>query len=126
MWMNQLNQNKMKDNKLIAEFMGIVYPKLDNVIVIDNVVIKENELQYHTSWDWLMPVVEKIAENHTFIMPFLNTSCKFEEGVLVFDEYVDKKLYKKRKINLIDAVYNQVVDTIKRYNDEKLRSIPSA
>ena len=51
----------MKDNKVIAEFMGIVYPKLDNVIVIDNVVTKEDELQYHSSWDWLMPVMDKIS-----------------------------------------------------------------
>ena len=51
----------MKDNELIAEFMGIVYPKLDNVIVIDNVVTKEDELQYHSSWDWLMPVMDKIS-----------------------------------------------------------------
>ena len=56
----------MKDNKLIAEFMGIVYPKLNNVIVIDNVVIKENELQYHTSWDWLMPVVSKITRDEQY------------------------------------------------------------
>jgi len=53
----------MENNKLIAEFMGIVYPKLDNVIVIDNVVIKENELQYHTSWDWLMPVANEIIKS---------------------------------------------------------------
>ena len=42
--------------------MGIVYPKLNNVIVIDNVVIKEDNLQYHLSWDWLMPVVDKIED----------------------------------------------------------------
>jgi hypothetical protein len=50
----------MKDNKLIAEFMGTVYPELDNAIVIDNLIVKEDELQYHNSWDWLMPVVDKI------------------------------------------------------------------
>jgi len=55
--------NTQENNKLIAEFMGIVYPKLDNVIVIDNVVIKENELQYHTSWDWLMPVANEIIKS---------------------------------------------------------------
>ena len=39
----------MKDNKLIAEFMGVKYPML-----------KGSDLQYHTSWDWLMPVLKKI------------------------------------------------------------------
>ena len=39
----------MNDNKLIAEFMGVKYPML-----------KGSDLQYHTSWDWLMPVLKKI------------------------------------------------------------------
>tara|TARA_R110002012_G_C11212595_1_gene561411 strand:+ start:199 stop:525 length:327 start_codon:yes stop_codon:yes gene_type:complete len=43
----------MKDNKLIAEFMGYVYE--------DDILVPE-EPQYDTSWDWLMPVVEKIEE----------------------------------------------------------------
>jgi hypothetical protein len=42
----------MKDNKLIAEFMGV--GKLHEAQ-------SSNQWnQYHTSWDWLMPVVEKI------------------------------------------------------------------
>ena len=36
----------MKDNKLIAEWMGAKW--------------NANALKYHTSWDWLMPVLEKI------------------------------------------------------------------
>jgi hypothetical protein len=43
----------MKDNKLIAEFMGFVY-------------VPEDALDYSKSWDWLMPVVQKcfeVAEN---------------------------------------------------------------
>ena len=40
------------DNKLIAEFMGV--GKLHEAQ-------SSNQWnQYHTSWDWLMPVVEKI------------------------------------------------------------------
>jgi len=40
----------MENNKLIAEFMGYVY--------VDS---PKNELPpYHLSWDWLMPVVQKI------------------------------------------------------------------
>ena len=43
----------MKDNKLIAEFMGVDYVDIDTYLE-DN-----KKLQYHTSWDWLMPVVNK-------------------------------------------------------------------
>ena len=40
----------MKDNKLIAEFMGFVY-------------VPEDALDYSKSWDWLMPVVQKCYES---------------------------------------------------------------
>ena len=48
----------IEENKLIAEFMGnrdltlyhAKWQKGDDIIY----------LKYHTSWDWLMPVVEKI------------------------------------------------------------------
>ena len=46
----------MKDNKLIAEFMGVDY------VDIDTNLENNKELQYHTSWDWLMPVVESCFE----------------------------------------------------------------
>ena len=47
----------MKDNKIIAEFMGI---KTTNGIVFQDANTKEfHTIKYHTSWDWLMPVVEK-------------------------------------------------------------------
>ena len=54
----------IKGNKLIAEFMGwekSPYPntphkmyKGDNGVHIDN-------LEYHSSWDWLMPVCIKLG-----------------------------------------------------------------
>ena len=52
----------MKDNKLIAEFMGLK-PCDDREqyqsSVHTNVVA---DLKYHTSWDWLMPVIQKILD----------------------------------------------------------------
>jgi hypothetical protein len=65
----------MKDNKLIAEFMGAEgYPKYDPIewdiyitgcldVDSDNENAQHfftpNQMKYHSSWDWLMPVVEK-------------------------------------------------------------------
>ena len=53
-------QQIMKDNKLIAEFMGVVFHDDDNQYYSSDGLYIGLNLQYHTSWDWLMPVVEKI------------------------------------------------------------------
>ncbi len=60
----------MKENKLIAEFMGLTNHHNDNLVMVRKVsqgneppineVVPIDALQYHSSWDWLMPVVEKI------------------------------------------------------------------
>ena len=44
----------MKNNKLIGDFMDIRSTGLS--------VYKESAYKYHESWDWLMPVVEKIEK----------------------------------------------------------------
>ena len=44
------------NNKLIAEFMDLRSTGLS--------IYKESDYKYHKSWDWLMPVIEKIA-THT-------------------------------------------------------------
>lgn len=56
----------MNSNKLIAEFMGMNYgDPNDNSVMIQttpqgNEVVPINSMKYHSSWDWLMPVVEEI------------------------------------------------------------------
>jgi len=58
----------MKDNKLIAEFMGMDSFK-DSLASLHQGKINVDvdvyeQAQYHTSWDWLMPVVVKCFAIH--------------------------------------------------------------
>ena len=58
----------MTDNKLIAEFMGWDIESLSTIpsnlhpsnLELDNDEVLE--YKYHTSWDWLMPVLSKILD----------------------------------------------------------------
>jgi len=58
----------MKDNKIIAEFMGL--PK-EKVGLKQEVIYGLNQddwytsdnLNYHLSWDWLMPVANEIIKS---------------------------------------------------------------
>lgn len=77
----------MKDNKLIAEFMGV------DQVDIDYAINEHGQLKYHSSWDWLMPVVEKIYS-------------------------LDADIDFFRVVNL-EATYKSVVEFIKEYNDER-------
>ena len=51
--MNQ--QEILENNKLIFDFMGCKHSVHEAVDTWEM-----DSLKYHTSWDWLMPVVEKI------------------------------------------------------------------
>ncbi len=72
----------MNDNKLIAEFMGLESFK-DSLaslhqgkINVDLDVYEQS--QYHNSWDWLMPVVQKIGDDY-YNTPFDETYSKLTE-----------------------------------------------
>ena len=56
----------MKNNKLIAEFMGYIkYSEQHHDLYCEETgeLGEFKNLQYHTSWDWLMPVIEKIEND---------------------------------------------------------------
>ena len=94
----------MEDNKLIAEFMGLsikegvcYYTDADDMFPM-GIEVEEPYLPYHTSWDWLIPVVNKIE-----------MEC---EGVPL--QLIDVSFYDE-----IHEVYWAVIEFIKTYNDEK-------
>ena len=140
-----------KGNILISEFMG--NPKtfgyytdkygyhqvVDNAYIIKGFVNSNkhestdeydlfllNELCYHSSWDWLMTVVEKIKDiadkDEDGRMEF---SIKFEldfiNGVQVWAQ--NKRLYFSTAFGegqLIEAVYGGVIEFINWYNKQNI------
>ena len=84
----------MEENKLIAEFMD--YENVYEMFPFDG------ELQYHASWDWLMPVVQKIGDE------YLNTP---------FDETYSHLTEQYENIWTIEDTYKAVVEFIKNQNN---------
>tara|TARA_R110000822_G_C15084737_1_gene470064 strand:+ start:383 stop:670 length:288 start_codon:yes stop_codon:yes gene_type:complete len=95
----------MKNNKLIAEFMGIKSYKFRGYTMFvyeENNHRADTDLQYHTSWDWLMPVVSKIARNEEY-----------------FENVLSERLFDIVPFGRIEEVYEVVVEFIKTYNNEQ-------
>ena len=91
----------MNDNKLIADFMGLGIDGEHAYIPDEGSPLEESmpvsELQYHTSWDWLMPVVIKIGQGGNIIKAM-------------------KDLRKYSSVRTIDDTYQAVVKFIKEHN----------
>jgi hypothetical protein len=80
--------NTTENNKLIAEFMGV------DQVDIDTWLETNSNLHYHTSWDWLMPVIDKCYQEHM--------SKHIADAVMTCD---------------IDTTYKAVVEFIKEHNN---------
>jgi len=92
------------NNKLIAEFMGyeiIFRPNSNGFIEIsDTELCDVDDLEYHKSWDWLMPVIEKIQD-------------KYVENPELDYQYIDEI---RLALPNIQEVYYLVVEFIKDQN----------
>ncbi len=115
------------NNKLIAEFMGyeIIYRPNSNgfIEISDTELCDVDDLEYHKSWDWLMPVVEKIEEitiednnmtikSHRFLVEIVLGSCE------IYDSVSSSVVGSGDYGNKLDSTYNAVVEFIKWYNNQ--------
>lgn len=114
--------NTIENNKLIGEFMEVKF-KDDELYLNELRAMKANgiyfeqgymlsELQYHTSWEWLMPVVRKIERT----VRWLEISCNEDEDAFLSDEYTS--ILETVPLAIIEDAYKAVVEFIKWYNDQ--------
>ena len=123
-------ENDIENNKIIAEFMGakltkdlkIMYPVYEG----DSSYIKN--LKYHSDWNWLMEVVEKIETisefdklPEFFIMYDNREEFKGWYWLIEIPKKFNKECYKhnNREKTKIEAYYNSCVEFIKWYNENK-------
>jgi hypothetical protein len=134
--------NTTENNKLIAEFMGlniinnivtngpqrlVFYTRYgddrDNPDEYDYSSVYElKNLEYYTSWDWLMPVVEKIEYAHNCFVTITLVHAEITNRDLgqrdtplndpIFDIEADGKTKH-------EAIYKAVLKFIKWYNENK-------
>ena len=91
----------MKDNKLIAEFMEV-----DGFLSL-------SQMEYHQSWNWLMPVVEKIESDERYDVEILQYGTRIIERtktdwIEVVNNIADISFDRK-----IDHTYDAIVKFIK-------------
>ena len=121
----------IEKNRLIAQFMGceptpdaldrsvLAYYIGDVIINADNSknendenVFHPEDMQFHTDWNWLMPVIRKIEELGNDVLITTNyIQISYDEGeqFIVIDDLNIK----------IDSVYNAVIEFINWYNENK-------
>ena len=105
--MENITQDIIDNNKLIAEFMGGKYAKDLNyaigsmcVWLPDRGEKRVELLKYHKSWDWLMPVIETILYKK--------------------DAYAQKRHNVRTCISPnMQVTYKAAVEFIKWYNEQK-------
>lgn len=125
-------QEILEGNKLIVQFMCVKnvreYQTKRNPNIIDLVIAEDedgyidyvegiNYILYHSDWNQLMPVVEKIESLGTGYVMMENNKC---EIVITLDNQ-GKKHFSNRFIQntKLESVYEGVVEFIKWYNENK-------
>lgn len=139
-------ENVIENNKLIAEFMGGRVSEIWKVAGIPEyawrgdvaerwrkekiglsigTVIRVNDLLFHSSWDWLIPVVEKIEDLYEGALIFYikDERAHIErdpQAVLAFSDWLPDvpDCYSGFCDTKLKAVYSTVVQFIKWYNQQ--------
>ena len=109
-------ENIVENNKLFAEFLGYSQPHPD----YPNTTYWYKKdcqpltiLLFHSDWNWLMEVVEKI-ERLGYVFEIKITGCRInqiENGSIIVLRWEEDK-------TKIEAVYNACLEFIKWYNEQ--------
>lgn len=115
-------QEIIEGNKLIAEFMGASFHE-DTPMILEKHVVSPagnaikcaDKLRYNSSWDWLMPVVEKIDSLGPYKVAIIDLTCGINISVAGAEDniYIDEPAMTK-----LETVNRAVIEFIKWHNNQ--------
>lgn len=125
-----------ESNKLIAEFMGWTeespYSDVPDAakrwfcpyeFPHYKKAMTTNGLEFHNSWDWLMPVIEKIERSYLCEQEYANqvvillNTCSIEPSN--YANPIGQKMIESFGETKLEATYKAVVEFIQWYNEKK-------
>ena len=103
-----MKAEEIENNKIIiAEFMGV--DQLD----IDAWLETNSNLHYHTSWDWLMPVIENIDHlRHEPVMSIEKalSTRSIDDTYKAVVEFIKNNQKQNKMINQDKILLNELID----------------
>ena len=105
------------NNRLIAEFMGWDINNISTIptnLHLSNLELDNGEKfieKYHTSWDWLMPVVERIESNERYDVEILQYGTRITDNQKEIVNNIANISFDKK----INHTYDAVIEFIKQH-----------
>ena len=109
--------NTTENNKIIVEFMkwdilnDMTYSKATK-----GKWVELDKLKFHSNWNWLMEVVEKIESLEGIGVDF------YKGCIDVYNEEVNLIRINRKGLTKIEAVYNACVEFIKWYSKNAVKN----
>ena len=100
--------NTIENNILLAEFMQPSFNGF-GTYDFDGELLTKEYLKFHSDWNWLMQVVEKIES--------LNVVVEVRENVCYIEE-TSKEYFSELEVTKILATYKACVHFVKCYNEQ--------
>jgi hypothetical protein len=100
--------NTIENNILLAEFMQPSFNGF-GTYDFDGQLLTKEYLKFHSDWNWLMQVVEKIES--------LNVVVEVRENVCYIEE-TSKEYFSELEVTKILATYKACVHFVKCYNEQ--------
>lgn len=128
------NEEIVEGDKLIIKFIGYkyrnsskvwcIYPYDDSSYLRSLGWVKCDDLKFHSSWDWLMPVIEKIEKEYPVLLSIKNKISTFDNTwhickIEFFSEITGNFQIIKEGVTKIKSVWLAVIEFIKWYNSQK-------